>query len=254
MESHIDDEVFKPNVDISCATRQVWLVKVPKYLANRLERAQPLQEIGRIRINTKNTESQQILFNISEELAKSNENSEEDKENTEEIPIEHKLHISLVESQTLSLFTHNEKSIKISIEGTVERKGEFRPIVSSNYLNLYKERMRRVTEPLRKTKQLDRTVTVFKAGNHKLLAPKKKVSPIKKFKKDRETVRNMLFELFEKHEFYKIGDLERLTLQPVYYLKEVMREMCIYNIKSPHQYMWQLRPEFRHYSNSKQNC
>jgi len=247
MESERSEEVFKPNVDTSQASRQVWLVKVPKYLAQSLQSAQPMQEIGRILIDKKDVNFPQISFNLSEAVARSQ--MSDDKENIQFVAIEHKFHISEVDSQTMSIFFHNEESNHVSIEGIVEQKGEFRPKLTTNYINLSKERIKRKTEPLRRVQCLDRTVTVFRPVA--VSTPKKKESPIKKFKKDRETVRNMLFELFEKHQYYYMKDLERLTQQPVYYLKEILREMCIYNTKNPHQYMWELRPEFRHYANTR---
>ena len=247
MESQTSEEGFEPNVDTSQASRQVWLVKMPKHLANTLQSAEPMQEIGRIKINKKDKNCPQISFNLSKEMARSQ--MIDDKENIRLVAIEHNFHISEVYSQTMSIFFHNEDTNVVSIEGTVQQKGEFCPIVSPNYINLSKERLKRKTEPLRKVQRLDRTVTVFQPAD--VPKTKKKQSPIKKFKKDRETVRNMLFELFENHQYYYMRDLERLTQQPVYYLKEVLREMCIYNTKNPHQYMWELRPEFRHYAKSK---
>lgn len=31
------------------------------------------------------------------------------------------------------------------------------------------------------------------------------------------------------------------------YLKEILREVCLYNTRAPHKNMWQLKPEYRHY-------
>ncbi len=31
------------------------------------------------------------------------------------------------------------------------------------------------------------------------------------------------------------------------YLKEILKEICHYNMKAPHRYMWELKPEYRHY-------
>ena len=57
----------------------------------------------------------------------------------------------------------------------------------------------------------------------------------------------MLFGLFEKHQYYNIRDLVKETRQPVTYLKEVLKEVCVYNVKAPHKNMWELKPEYRHY-------
>lgn len=31
------------------------------------------------------------------------------------------------------------------------------------------------------------------------------------------------------------------------YLKEILKDVCNYNLKNPHKNMWELKPEYRHY-------
>lgn len=57
----------------------------------------------------------------------------------------------------------------------------------------------------------------------------------------------ILFSAFEKHQYYNIKDLVKITKQPVTYLKEILKDVCNYNIKNPHKNMWELKPEYRHY-------
>lgn len=57
----------------------------------------------------------------------------------------------------------------------------------------------------------------------------------------------MLFAAFEKHQYYNIKDLVKITQQPIVYLKEILTEVCNYNLKNPHKNMWELKPEYRHY-------
>lgn len=87
---------------------------------------------------------------------------------------------------------------------------------------------------------------------------------------DKDAVLDMLFAAFEKHQYYNIKDLVKITRQPVVsfnkiyiytiiynfliyifyvqvYLKEILSEVCSYNIKNPHRNMWELKPEYRHY-------
>ena len=35
------------------------------------------------------------------------------------------------------------------------------------------------------------------------------------------------------------------------YLKEILKEVCNYNLKNPHKNMWELKPEYRHYKEEK---
>ena len=57
----------------------------------------------------------------------------------------------------------------------------------------------------------------------------------------------ILFSAFEKHQYYNIRDLVKITNQPIVYLKEILKDVCSYNLKNPHKNMWELKPEYRHY-------
>lgn len=57
----------------------------------------------------------------------------------------------------------------------------------------------------------------------------------------------MLFAAFEKHQYYNIKDLVKITRQPITYLKEILKDVCNYNYKNPHKNMWELKQEYRHY-------
>ncbi|KAJ8670841.1 hypothetical protein QAD02_002100 [Eretmocerus hayati] len=73
----------------------------------------------------------------------------------------------------------------------------------------------------------------------------------KKIRDDKDVVLDMLFAAFEKHQYYNIKDLVKITRQPVVYLKEILNEVCNYNLKNPHRNMWELKPEYRHYRKEK---
>ena len=60
-------------------------------------------------------------------------------------------------------------------------------------------------------------------------------------------VQEKLFAAFEKHQYYNIKDLVKITRQPVPYLKEILNELCKYNAREPHKHTWELKPEYRHY-------
>jgi len=246
------DEDSIPEVDMSGVTRQVWLIKVPKYLAKRMERAQPMQEIGRIQTLVKPSEkSPQIVFNILQELADIPVmDNESDKENATEIPIEHKFSVSRLDNQSMVLFSEDRETRVVSLEGRVTQKGDCRPVMSTNLIAMNQLRAKRATQPSRRVKQLDRTITVFKPVSKPTI---KKEEPIRKVKLDRDQLKDTVFRAFEKHQYYHLKDLQLLTGQPLYYLKAVVRELCDYNTKAPNKYLWELKPEFRHYSNDGTN-
>ncbi|KAL7983983.1 hypothetical protein Chor_004523, partial [Crotalus horridus] len=117
---------------------------------------------------------------------------------------------------------------------------------------------------------------------------KKKKEDGKRARAEKQQVLDMLFSAFEKHQYYNIKDLVDITKQPVkgkkigeyrcssrepmwegfdgaskgwrkrelnlsaffqIYLKEILREIGIYNFKGPHKSTWELKPEYRHYQN-----
>ena len=112
--------------------------------------------------------------------------------------------------------------------------------------------------------QLDQTPVVKPAKN--VTAPKQLD---KRARDDRDEVLDRIFTAFHSFEFYTFKDLVHTTKQPpvsLYhcvpllhtvlqqcthliqtYLKEILKEVCIYNTRAPHKNMWQLKPEFRHY-------
>lgn len=69
----------------------------------------------------------------------------------------------------------------------------------------------------------------------------------KKARDDKDAVLEMLFAAFEKHQYYNIKDLVKITRQPITYLKEILKDVCNYNYKNPHKNMWELKQEYRHY-------
>jgi len=106
-------------------------------------------------------------------------------------------------------------------------------------------------EPKRMVKQLDKHVTTsFKpVANHaaNLAHERQKKAEGKKMRDDKEKVQEILFALFEKHQFYNIKDLAQETRQPMAYLKQILKEVCNYSVKPPNRNMWELKPEYRHY-------
>ncbi|MCL4152289.1 UNVERIFIED_CONTAM: hypothetical protein GTU68_036381, partial [Idotea baltica] len=126
--------------------------------------------------------------------------------------------------------------------------------VDSNYLRLKREAVAKALIPHRQSKKINNPVPVYKpVSDH----PENKITQLrkqaegKKSRDDWEKVQEMLFAAFEKHQYYNIKDLQKVTRQPITYLKEILKEMCDYNMKNPHKNMWELKPEYRHYKHDQ---
>ncbi|CAH0557981.1 unnamed protein product [Brassicogethes aeneus] len=252
-DSHIDRDL-----DLSNANRGVWLVKVPKYVANRWEKSPSDMEVGKLRIAKPQGQKAQVSLTLSAAILNLSEPGQEN------IPKDHRLDVSTVTQQTLGVFSHvipanNDavvpESEKLYMEGKIVQKLECRPYADTTYMKLKLESIRKASLPNRKVKQLDRVVQSYKpVSDHKnnIEYMERKKAEGKKARDDKDSVLEMLFAAFEKHQYYNIKDLVKITKQPITYLKEILKEVCNYNLKNPHKNMWELKPEYRHYKKDEE--
>lgn len=246
--SHIDRDL-----DLSNSARGVWLVKVPKYIANRWEKVSGDIEVGKLKITRAVGKGTQVSLSLSPAVVSLNEPGEET------IPKDYKLDVTRVTQQTLGVFSHmvpeKKDSVvpeteKLFMEGRIDEKLECKPCADDTYMKLKLESIRKACEPLRKVKQLDKVVNTYKpVSDHKnnIEYAERKKAEGKKARDDKDAVLEMLFAAFEKHQYYNIKDLVKITRQPITYLKEILKEVCNYNLKNPHKNMWELKCEYRHY-------
>ncbi|XP_056650216.1 general transcription factor IIF subunit 2-like [Monodelphis domestica] len=238
---------------------RVWLVKVPKYLSQQWTKASGRGEVGKLRI-AKNQGRTEVSFTLNEELA--NICDIDGKPSSVSAPREHRFHLQSVGGQTLTVFTESSpegqpegnsesKNNQLSLEGIVVQRAECRPAASENYMRLKRLQIEESSKPVRLAQHLDKAVTTnFKpVANHQnnIAYEKKKKEDGKRARAEKQQVLDMLFSAFEKHQYYNIKDLVDITKQPIIYLKELLREIGIYNVKGTHKNTWELKPEYRHY-------
>lgn len=255
------------DVDVSSSDRGVWLVKVPKFIADRWAKAAASSEVGKLKIRRLPGSKPDVTISLSDHICAPIAGlSEMDKLNlvrnsatSQSIPKEHKFSVSNIAMQTLGVISQtpgNPEAVpptvdKISVEGKVVQRAECRPIQSKNYMDIKKEAISKAGEPMRRVVRLDKHVTTsFRPiTNHlnNIQYDKQKKVEGKKMRDDKEKVQEILFALFEKHQYYNIKDLVTETRQPAAYLKEILKEVCDYNVRQPHRNMWELKKEYRHY-------
>ncbi|KAG7277687.1 hypothetical protein CRUP_024507 [Coryphaenoides rupestris] len=144
---------------------------------------------------------------------------------------------------------------ELSMEGMVVQKAECKPVVNENYMKLKKQQIAEAIKPRRLSQQLKKAVgNIYKpVANHgvNLMFEKKKKQDGRMVRAERQVVLDMLFLAFERHQYYNIRDLVDITKQPVTYLKEIIREIGLYNTMGAHKSTWELKPEYRHYSSDE---
>lgn len=89
---HVDKEL-----DLSNAGRGVWLVKVPKYIATKWDRAPGNVEVGKLKISKQAGQKAQVSLTLSNNIINLDPN--------EKIPRDHRLDVSVVTKQTLGVFS-----------------------------------------------------------------------------------------------------------------------------------------------------
>jgi len=269
-------------VDTTWAARGLWLVKVPKYISQRWEAVASAseggvsEEVGKIRIvKSDQAKEQEVTLILPDKILEMDvSSSTQESASTSKaesfttvVPKEHKFSLGRPH-QNLGVFSHECAQVKsdpaaeseeqepkafnprLRLEGHVTRRAECRPIFSSNYMQMKKKQIEHSQKPKRSVQHINTIVNTYKpVSNHANLIEFENLhkNGAKKERADRNKVQEMLFSAFEKHQYYSLKDLARITQQPIPYLKEILHELCSYNMKAPHKNMWELKSEFRHY-------
>jgi len=242
------------DLDVSTAARGVWLVKVPKYLSENWKKCKESRQVGKLRISKSRVAGgkPEVIFSLDEEVARQDDQEEM------KIPKNHKFVMTGVGRQTLAVLGAEAKDPAdgicretLTVEGKVIQRAECRPIADADYMLLKRANFEQCNAPTRQVVQLKKAVVNYKptsahASNLEFDLKNKKDEG-KRMRQDKEKVLDILFAAFEKHQYYTLKDLINLTKQPVNYLKEILKEICTYNLKAPHRNMWELKAEFRHY-------
>uniref|UniRef100_A0A183CAV7 General transcription factor IIF subunit 2 n=1 Tax=Globodera pallida TaxID=36090 RepID=A0A183CAV7_GLOPA len=111
--------------------------------------------------------------------------------------------------------------------------------------------IQRVSQPKKMVKQMERAVVKFKPVNaHQEHQAKDKARKegVRAIRLERDEVVSLLFNAFERHQFYRQADLQRITNQPASVVREVLNDIGLYHDSAPHRSMWALKPEYRNYS------
>ncbi|XP_045607738.1 general transcription factor IIF subunit 2-like [Procambarus clarkii] len=237
----------KTDLDITNSSRGVWLVKVPKYLGNKWADCAG-HDVGKLEITKVPGKPSTVTLKSSEHTLKDCK-----------IPREHTVISHSLKGMRLGIFSQPVRgnssdaavpeTQKLCFEGQVVEKVRCQPVVDDYYINLKKEAKKKAAQPLNKAKLIDSPVNVYKPTSHHEhdVHLKQRKAVRRMVRDDKDKVMELLFAAFEKHQYYYIKDLRKITQQPITYLKEILRDLCNYNVKNPHKNMWGLKPEYHYY-------
>ncbi|CAI4222779.1 unnamed protein product [Auanema sp. JU1783] len=239
----------KDIVHCEYAKRGVWLMKVPRYLSDLWE-ANAGTDVGRLVISSG---GRQVRFVSKPDLQPTQSTSElkppeEFNVVLRDIPVQK---MAVLEEDKSGLNDElNMRSGRLAIQGRVVKRAECQPVGNKEYMRMKIAHFQKSVQPKKFVKQLDQAVSNFKPvsiHSEDLARMKQKKEGAKTVRGDRDMVRESLFHAFEKHQYYRLQDLQQLTQQPAGYVKEILQEIAVYNAAPPHKSMWELKPEYRSY-------
>jgi transcription initiation factor TFIIF subunit beta len=141
------------DLDLTNASRGVWLVKIPKYMADRWETIDTPATVGKLTISRRPGQKPVVSFSLDDKVAagsaeeddKSSHdktpkdksgNDSEAKVSKDKLPKEHKFNVTTVQGHSLAVFSHlagdpdasTPIPDKLCLEGKVVQRAECRPI------------------------------------------------------------------------------------------------------------------------------
>jgi transcription initiation factor TFIIF subunit beta len=69
--------------------------------------------------------------------------------------------------------------------------------------------------------------------------------PEKRERLEKSRLLELIFAYFRKKNYWALKELNEYTRQPEAYLKEVLKEVCIYHTTGPYKGLYELMPEFQ---------
>ncbi|KAM1141145.1 hypothetical protein ACFX19_041852 [Malus domestica] len=157
----------------------------------------------------------------------------------------------------MSVFSESSQGT-LSVEGRILQKFDMKPHGENleNYGKLCRERTKKYMK--------SRKIQVMNNDNGAHMRPrpgmmigfmspgaseKKKMptkgSDMKRTRKDRGEMEDIMFNLFEQKPNRTLRQLIQETNQPEQFLKDILKDLCIYNNKGANQGTYELKPEYR---------
>ncbi|KAK1309559.1 hypothetical protein QJS10_CPA09g01912 [Acorus calamus] len=72
-----------------------------------------------------------------------------------------------------------------------------------------------------------------------------KASDVKRTRRDRHELENIIFKLFERQPNWSLKQLVLETDQPEQFMKEILNDLCVYNKRGPNQGTHELKLEYK---------
>ncbi|XP_057521247.1 transcription initiation factor IIF subunit beta-like [Amaranthus tricolor] len=148
----------------------------------------------------------------------------------------------------MSVFSESQG--KVSVEGKIKNKFDMRPHndTIADYGRFCRQR---TAKSMTKTRQIQMigsdTPMIPMPGIIHTQEKKKAVvkgSDTKRTRRDRGEMEDILFKLFEHQPNWTLKELVQKTDQPEQFMKNILKDLCVYNNKGANQGSYELKPEY----------
>ncbi|XP_041021809.1 transcription initiation factor IIF subunit beta-like [Juglans microcarpa x Juglans regia] len=239
------------NVDAAKAERSVWLMKCPVVVAKSWQShphsdPHPLAKVVLSLDPLHPDDSSSLQFTM--EMAGIEAGS---------IPKSYSLNM-FKDFVPMCIFSETNQG-KVAMEGKVEHKFDMKPHGENieEYGRLCRERTSKSMIKNRQIRVIDNDRGVHMrpmpgmvglisstSKDKKKTAPVKQ-SDVKRTRRDRGELEDIMFKLFERQPNWALKQLVQETDQPAQFLKEILNELCVYNKRGTNQGTYELKPEYK---------
>ncbi|KAL3523448.1 hypothetical protein ACH5RR_016282 [Cinchona calisaya] len=157
----------------------------------------------------------------------------------------------------MSVFAESAQG-KISVEGKIYNKFDMKPHGKTieDYGKLCRERTNKYMTKTRQIQVIDDDsgqhlrpmpglFSIKASGAQEKRKMPVKGSELKRTRRDRDEMEEIMFKLFERQSNWTLKQLIQETDQPEQFLKDLLKILCVYNNKGSNQGTYELKPEYK---------
>ncbi|KAL7590560.1 uncharacterized protein LOC111877196 isoform X1 [Lactuca sativa] len=157
----------------------------------------------------------------------------------------------------MSVFSESKQG-RLSVEGKIYHKFDMKPHNENieEYGKLCRERTNKYMTKTRQIQVIDNDNGAHMRPMPGLIAfrppsqTQRKKAPVKgsdtkRTRRDRGEMEDIMFKLFERQSNWTLKQLISETDQPEQFLKDMLKDLCIYNNKGSNQGTYELKPEYK---------
>ncbi|KAK2702671.1 general transcription factor IIF subunit 2-like [Artemia franciscana] len=200
-------------VDTSNSEKNVWLVKVPKYISSIWENLEPDMPVASLKITNLPGEEPSVSLSLTEEAVRLE---------SDLIPKDYEMLITPIENHSEYRYFYeyrrdkNENflsdEVKICMAGKVIKRLECQAPTSAQYMTFKKNAILEAAKSACMTQPFETAIVNPKpVSAHKELIENKQRKKAKKVRDDKNVVEETLFMAFGQHQYYKFEELVVLT-------------------------------------------